>query len=290
MTAPGSIVDALFRAIEEREDGAPRSHLGASAIGDHCARKLWYQFRWWFFGGGFDGRMLRLFRRGHVEEGMIGDDLANIPGVTIHLVDPNTGRQWQFTDPDMPAFAGSMDGVIKGIPEDPDNWHVLEVKTANAKSFAAVKKHGVEQHQPRHFAQMQMYMDWSGIPRALYLVVCKNDDHIYQEIVEYQPAAVAVYRETARYILESSEPPIGISSTPDWWECKFCPALEVCHYDAPPKPTCRTCQNIEPQLTNGGNKWTCDTHGVELNTDGQRDGCTLYRCTDKRFESLRIVA
>lgn len=50
----------------EYQDGH-RSHLGASLIGHSCSRYLWYVFRW-VYDHRFDGRMLRLFNRGHREE------------------------------------------------------------------------------------------------------------------------------------------------------------------------------------------------------------------------------
>lgn len=53
-------------------DGGHRWHLGASLIGDECARKLWYIFRWCFRDSFRDkanhARMQRLFNRGHREE------------------------------------------------------------------------------------------------------------------------------------------------------------------------------------------------------------------------------
>lgn len=48
-------------------DDGHRNHLGASLIGDDCKRKLWYGFRW-AFKKKFEGRLLRLFNRGHREE------------------------------------------------------------------------------------------------------------------------------------------------------------------------------------------------------------------------------
>lgn len=52
--------------IKEFNDGH-RSHLGASLIGGECKRKLWYIFRW-CKAEQFEGRILRLFNRGHLEE------------------------------------------------------------------------------------------------------------------------------------------------------------------------------------------------------------------------------
>jgi hypothetical protein len=51
---------------EEYDDG-PRTHLGASLIGRECKRYLWYVFRWCHHPK-HDGRLLRLFNRGHREE------------------------------------------------------------------------------------------------------------------------------------------------------------------------------------------------------------------------------
>ena len=48
-------------------DDGFRSHLGASMIGRECSRELWYSFRW-VKPSSFNGRMLRLFNRGHREE------------------------------------------------------------------------------------------------------------------------------------------------------------------------------------------------------------------------------
>lgn len=48
-------------------DNTPRSHLGASVLGVDCDRERWYTYRW-ATKRDFEGRMLRLFDRGHKEE------------------------------------------------------------------------------------------------------------------------------------------------------------------------------------------------------------------------------
>lgn len=61
----------LNKAIEdysiEIHNDEPRTHLGISEIGDPCSRRLYYKFHWMKFEY-FDGRMRRLFKRGHREE------------------------------------------------------------------------------------------------------------------------------------------------------------------------------------------------------------------------------
>lgn len=74
LAAPG-VAKAMAKAISDSIDAycvdayddGHRKHLGASVIGDDCSRKLWYIFRWCYHKK-FDGRMQRLFNRGHREE------------------------------------------------------------------------------------------------------------------------------------------------------------------------------------------------------------------------------
>lgn len=57
-------VDA--KAAADQDDGR-RRHLGGSLIGRACSRMLWYSFRW-AVQTKFEGRIVRLFQRGHREE------------------------------------------------------------------------------------------------------------------------------------------------------------------------------------------------------------------------------
>jgi len=65
---------------DSQEDGR-RGHLGGSLIGRECERELWYSFRW-FTDTKHDGRILRLFDRGHKEEFRFVDYLRRI-GVEV---------------------------------------------------------------------------------------------------------------------------------------------------------------------------------------------------------------
>lgn len=53
--------------VAGQSDNTPRFYCGASAIGKDCNRERWYDFRW-ASTKRFEGRMLRLFDRGHREE------------------------------------------------------------------------------------------------------------------------------------------------------------------------------------------------------------------------------
>lgn len=63
------LVELIDQAVELAAQAEPpfRNHLGGSMIGRKCEREIWYGFRW-AKRPSFQGRMLRLFERGHLEE------------------------------------------------------------------------------------------------------------------------------------------------------------------------------------------------------------------------------
>ena len=138
-------VPAIYRWYEQQESAQkPRPYLWASQIGRRCERELWLSFRW-VSRPQFDGRMLRLFRRGQREEAAFVEDLRAI-GVIVHDVDRD-GRQFTV-EAHGGHFRGHLDGAAVGIPEAPGTWHVLEFKTHNSKSFDKLTKDGVRLARP----------------------------------------------------------------------------------------------------------------------------------------------
>jgi hypothetical protein len=264
---------AIWSGWEREQDRSRRTYVGASVLGDECERKLWYSFRWAHEPEVFDGRKLRLFNTGHVEEDRLIADLRRA-GIDVLDRDPQTGGQLAVT------FAwghggGHMDGVAYGVPEAPKTDHVLEAKTHNHKSFTALKRLGVAGHKPVHMAQMQVYMHLHGTTRALYLAVNKNDDEIYTERVEYDPALSLSLMVKAERIIASPVPPTKAHEDPESkmaWGCQFCPALSLCHLGAMPLRSCRTCLHATPEQ-DGDGRWSCDRHKRDLSREDQEAGC-----------------
>ena len=144
-------VAAIFAHHKKTGDAEPvRGYLGASIIGHHCERYLWYCFRQ-CCKPDFSGRMYRLFETGDLEEPRFIRELRAI-GCTVHDTDEN-GEQFEVSAFGG-HFSGHMDGCALGIPEAPKTWHVLEFKTHNAKSFRGLVKKGVKESKPQHYAQI----------------------------------------------------------------------------------------------------------------------------------------
>src|SRR5699024_1366979 len=130
---PVHTITALIDRHHEEKEAAqpPRYHFGASQLGHHCERYLWLNFRW-AVKQSFEGRMLRLFRRGQNEEEIMAADLR-ATGIEIVTHD-SEGNQMRV---DFGSHvSGSMDGVIwSGVPEAPEKPHICEMKTHNKRSF-----------------------------------------------------------------------------------------------------------------------------------------------------------
>lgn len=261
-------VAAIYAAIVKAESEPPRVHLGASVLGRECRRALWYAFRW-CAEETTDGRVLRLFRRGRLEEDQFVRDLR-AAGVTVHDRDER-GQQFQFSDVGGHA-GGSMDAAAIGFVEAPKRWHVVEMKTHGTKSFALLVKDGVEKSKPEHWAQMQLYMHWTGMERAYYLAVNKDTDELHGERIHYDKAAAERLVEKAHAIITAPEPLERLSEKPEFHVCKWCNARAVCHEGRIPRPSCRTCVHATPEL-DGDARWSCAFHKRDLTIDQQRAGC-----------------
>ena len=246
-------VAAIFEWHEKNRKSAHRPHLGGSQIGNPCSRALWYMFRW-CDSPSFDGRHVRLFETGDLEEDRFVKELRAI-GARVWDRDPETGKQIRFTACDG-HFALSLDGVVEHIPDAPGKPHVLELKTANEKSFNETKRNGVEKAKPIYFAQVQVGMALSGIHNCLFLMKNKNNDDIYGERIKYDPAMGLQLVAKAEQIIFSDKPPAKLNNDPSFYLCRFCDYRHVCHEGRPPEINCRTCAHSSPER-GGDGSWSC---------------------------------
>lgn len=234
----------------EGEQDTFRSHLGASQIGKPCSRELWYGFRW-VKAPVFEGQILRLFNRGHLEEARMVAALLTI-GCEVWQFDAE-GKQFRITDHGS-HFGSAIDGVVKGIPEMPNTPLLVEFKTHNEKSFTYLKANGLQGAKPEHYIQMQQYMGDYKLSHGLYIACNKNTDELYAEIIEFDKTNYEVYRERAHQIIFTNRAPQRVNESPAWWQCKFCDFKDICHGTAVPEQNCRTCQYSDPRPDG---KWYC---------------------------------
>jgi hypothetical protein len=268
-------VAALYAAIAAADDGKPRAYLGMSEIGRPCDRALWLRFRW-ATTPEHDGRVLRLFRRGNLEEVQMANDLRLV-GIRVETQGED-GRQFGFQDIGG-HFRGHMDGAVLGVLEAPKTWHVWECKTASKSQWDKLRKAGVQGAKPEHWAQMQLYMHYSGMERAFYTAVCKDDDQIYAERIHYSQEDATQLIARARRIIRSEEPPEKIGDA-DHDACKWCEHRGICHNGIIAKQTCRTCRRAEAVLEGDDGAWFCQEHHAPLGYAEQLEGCLEYQAIE----------
>jgi len=259
-------IAALIDAAHEAKENKPRPHLGASMLGHPCERWIWLSFRW-AVRQKFEGRILRLFRRGHNEEASIIKDLDMI-GIEF------SKRQAHV---DFGSHvSGSLDAIIEGgVPEAPTKRHVAEFKTHNKKSFDALAKDGVKKTKPEHWAQMQVYMAGSYIDRALYVAVCKDDDRIYTERVRFEKEAAEKLIAKGKRLALQDNIPAPISTDGTWYQCRWCPAHDFCFGSKLTREVnCRTCAHATAKEDS---TWRCERHDADgIPFEYQLKGCESH--------------
>lgn len=255
------------------EDDLYRRHLGASLMGRECSRELWYGFRW-VLRKNIPARLLRLFNRGHLEEGRFLALLKSI-GCEVWFEDEG-GGQFKFSGHNG-HFGSALDCVVRGIPDlGPGVVANGEFKTASDKVFRKIESNGVQAEKYEHFVQQQLCMRAMNLPFSLYIVVNKNNDSLYAEIIPYAPEIAEQYHDRAGKIIRSPEPPPQIHPSPGWYACKWCDFISVCKRGAAVERNCRTCRFAEP-LLDGLHPWVCKKgQDAILDKVASFTGCDQY--------------
>lgn len=274
-----STVGAIYRAYEANAWSGESRTISISTLAEECGRKLWYDLHWVSDQEKIEGRKIRIFRSGDIEEERLVSDLRMI-GCEVVDRDPDTGRQITVTACGG-HIKGKLDSEILGLPEAPKTIHVGEIKSHNEKSFKALLKDGVRVSKPMHFGQLQTYMHLRGRSRGVYLAVCKNTDELYAERMEYDSEYCLRLISRGESIVRAENPPAKLHEDPESkmaFTCGWCKHRPVCHEGKRARVNCRTC--IYSTAETGGNAlWSCARFNKPLSIEEQQDGCPahLYR-------------
>jgi hypothetical protein len=262
------LLHAVKAAAEE-----DRAYLGWSEIGHSCERYLWLKFRW-TEREVLEGRIARLFDTGHREEARILAELRAL-GCKVHDRDEN-GQQFGISSVGG-HLRGHLDAVVEGLPEAPRTAHLVDVKTISSKRFKEIIKKSMKNVYPKYWAQAHGYMGHMKLERAAFIFVCKDDDQIHVERLEFDPEAFTQYEARGERIIRSAEPPPRIADSADDEECKYCVFAPLCHGTTAPRVNCRTCAHSTPVLDGEGGAWRCELRSQQIGDRLQRTGCDDHR-------------
>ena len=192
---------------------SPRGYIGCSQIGHPCDRYIWLNK----YGGKITWKIpfqkWRIFERGRWEERRVYALFDEWEGFYL------SSTQTSFSNDHL---QGSCDGILK---DENGGRYIFELKTMNEASFKALKKHGLGKSNSIYWAQCQAYMHLSHIPRAIFLAVNKNDESMYEELIEYAPIEAEGLMAKAERIDQLPHEPEGIyneKKTPQsCFQCQF---------------------------------------------------------------------
>lgn len=256
---------------------APRRYLGASQIGDPCARKLWYGFRW-AMPRTFPASSYRAIQDGHRGEAVMIDWLRRLPGIDLWTTDPDApDHQIGFTAV-AGHFRGHVDGVISGLYQAPKTPHVWEMKVCNETKFNKLVKL-IAQHGEKaallhwdeiYYAQAQIYMQQLELTRHYLTVATPGNRKLVSCRTDYRATDAKALLKKAEHVITAERPPIKLSDNPSWYVCKWCNYHAICHGQAMPAVNCRTCAHSTARL-NHEQPWTCELSQPAIHSD--QTGC-----------------
>ena len=225
-----SLVDAGLQRM--RASQSPREYLGASRLGVSCERALQYEFAKAPVDAGreTDGRILRIFERGHVmEDCMVAWLRAG--GFDLRTRKAN-GEQFGFSAIDG-RLQGHIDGVIVGGPEGFAYPALWENKCLGSKSWRELQKHKLAVAKPVYAARIAVYQSYLALHEhpALFTAVNADTMEIYAELVPFDAGLAQRMSDRAVKVIQATEagellPRSFAEST--HFECKFCAWAQRC--------------------------------------------------------------
>ena len=225
-----ALIDAGLQRARARQ--TVRQYLGASRLGVACERALQYEYTHApvDYGRDVQGRILRIFERGHVnEECMVGWLRDAGFDLRTHKSD---GEQFGFSVADG-RLQGHIDGVFVGGPEGFAYPALWENKCLGSKSWRDLEKNRLAISKPVYAAQIALYQAYLELARnpAIFTAVNADTMEIYTELVPFDAALAQRMSDRAAKMITATEaaellPRAFADQT--HFECRMCAWQDRC--------------------------------------------------------------
>lgn len=230
-----ALIDAGMQCLRSAE--VPRDYLGASRLGVSCARALQYEFAKAPVDPGrdTDGRLLRIFKRGHVMEDCMVDWLR-AAGFDLRTRKAN-GDQFGFSAAGG-RLQGHIDGVIVGGPEGFAYPALWENKCLGSKSWRDLEKNRLAVAKPIYAAQVAIYQAYLELHEqpAIFTAVNADTMEIYTELVPFDAALAQRMSDRALTVISATDAGELLPRAfhdPTHFECRMCAWQDRCWRTTP---------------------------------------------------------
>ena len=227
-------LDAIRNKSVELHSSQPhRSYIGASIIGEECARKIYLGYRHPELASPFDCDSIYRFDDGHRTEDLIISRLKQSGFLEVWDKDEN-GEQYGFSEFGG-KFSGHADGIIRGLLQSPKTVHVLEIKcTEKLAAFQRAKlkcgdKGALKEWNFKYFVQAQIYMHYFNLDRHYTIVASAGGRSMDSCRTEYEKEVALQYIDRAKALIDAVSEPPRISEKPDFFLCRMCQFHGHCH-------------------------------------------------------------
>lgn len=246
-----ALIGAALQA--KRQEQTRRDYLGASRLGEECLRRLAYEYHGAEedAGAAFSDKTLRVFERGHDCEARMARYLKEA-GFDLRE-EKEGGGQFGFYTAKDPAtgrhrIRGHADGIIMGYARpagsvwrdaalEGNGWAnrltfpmLWENKGVNNRNFNDIAKKGLAASKPLYYAQINLYMAYFDIPRALFTVENQDTCEIWADVMELDMAAAQSASDRGLAVVTSKRPEDLPQAYPgaDYFACQWCPFKARC--------------------------------------------------------------
>ena len=206
-----------------------RDYIGGSQIGVECCRKIQYSSISKEQRDPVEPRVQRIFDLGNlIEDYLI--KLLRDAGFDVQTR-KDDGEQWGFSLANG-RIQGHVDGVIMGGPKVMDYPCLVEFKSAKSSRFTKFLRDGLMQTDSNYYSQVQFYQINMKLNNpALFVMMNKDDQEIYYELIQFNPAHADRLINKSEDILnaiDSNHLMPRAYQDKNNWNCKYCDYKKEC--------------------------------------------------------------
>lgn len=229
-----TLIDLGLQKTRSKERS--RQYLGASRLGVSCERALQYEYAQAPVDPGreLQGRILRIFERGHVNEDSMVEWLraAGFDLRTHKTLTDGPSEQIGFSTADG-CLQGHIDGVFVGGPRGFKYPALWEHKCLNSKSWRDLEKNKLAVSKPIYAAQVAIYQAYLELHEnpAIFTAVNADTIEIYAELVPFDAALAQAMSDRGVRVIAATHAGELLPRAyfdPTHFDCKFCAWQDRC--------------------------------------------------------------